>query len=457
METTVIGFGEGAQASGPGWRQASAATDWQSQNGLPIVKHLSCPYNLRHLRIFVAVVETRSITKAAQAFHLSQPAVTQALAKMERQAGMALLTRTTHGLFAIDAGEVFGRRIKRALAFLDPAITEISPRLKRTITVAQLLALIAVREAENFTLAASRIGIAQPTVHRAISQLEQEAGRPLFERTPYGIVATRHAQVLAQAARLAFAELAQADADLAERIAKDTGRIVIGAMPLSRSYALPQTIAAFRQFRPNLSIYVVEGPYHDLLAGLRRGEIDFLIGALRDPSPIADIEQHPLFNDTLVLVCGAKHPLANQPSISLLDLQTYPWVTAPPGTPTHAHFDAMFAHRGESLPKSIVETSSFILMRELLDHSHHLGCTSALQAKPDIARGLLTILPFDMSHTIRPIGLTLRKDWLPTLAQKQFLDLLIEQTSAHPSWSTNTPATTEDSKGTMITCERCLL
>lgn len=47
---------------------------------------------------------------------------------------------------------------------------------------------------------------------------------------------------------------------------------------------------------------MIEGPYHDLLAGLRRGDIDFLIGALRYPSPIDDIEQQTLFDDTLVLL-----------------------------------------------------------------------------------------------------------------------------------------------------------
>ncbi|MBB4953672.1 DNA-binding transcriptional LysR family regulator [Agrobacterium vitis] len=394
-------------------------------------RQASCPYNLRHLRIFLSVVDTGSVTKAAQAYHVSQPAVTQALSKMEQQSGVALLTRTPQGLFASKAGEVLCCRVRRAFALLDPAFAEISSRLHRTASVAQLVALIAVREAENFTLAARQIGLAQATVHRAISQLEHEVGRPLFERSPHGIVATRQAQALAQAARLAFAELAQADAELADLTARDGGHIVVGAMPLSRSYALPRTIAAFRTVRPSVPVHIVEGPYNDLLAGLRRGEIDFLIGALRNPTPIADVEQQALFDDTLVLLCGARHPLAAGKDISVRDLLDYPWITPPAGTPARRHFDELFSQSGNAPPKSIVESSSFILMRELLDNSDHLGCTSALQAEADIARGLLKALPLDMRHTARPIGLTLRKDWLPTQAQKQFLDLLLAQTTDH--------------------------
>eukprot|EP01036_Dinobryon_divergens_P048007 gene48007-64415_t len=77
-------------------------------------------------------------------------------------------------------------RLRRALALLDPALTALAPRLTRTATVAQLNALIAVTECESFSAAARRLNVAQPTVHRAISQLEGEVGQPLFDRTSHG-------------------------------------------------------------------------------------------------------------------------------------------------------------------------------------------------------------------------------------------------------------------------------
>ncbi|WP_409456623.1 LysR family transcriptional regulator [Rhizobium lusitanum] len=391
-------------------------------------------HNLRHLRVFLTVVDTASVTKAADLCHVSQPAVTQALSKIERGVGMPLFTRTTQGLFVNKQGEVLARRVRRAFGYLDPALSELSPRLRITATTAQLQALIAVREAENFTLAARRLGLAQPTVHRAVTQFEQEAARPLFERTSYGIVATRAAQTLAQAARLAFAELAQAEADLAETVSEEAGRIVIGAMPLSRSYVLPQAIASFRKFRPKTSIQVLEGPYADLLAGLRRGEIDFLIGALRDPAPIGDVEQQVLFADTLVLVAGRDHPLTKKQSVAVEELARYPWVVALKGTPIRGHFDAMFDALGER-PSGIVESSSLILMRELLDRTDHLGCISYLQAEAELLRGLLKALPCNLDHTARPIGLTLRSGWMPTAAQDLFLHFVRERVNA-PSEAT---------------------
>lgn len=378
--------------------------------------------SLRHLRLLVAVAEHGSITRAAELGLVSQPAVTQAIAKLERAAETSLFERTPPRLFPTEAGAALVRRVRRALDLLDPALDQVAPRLRLTATVSQLQALIAMRETENFTLAARRLGIAQPTVHRAITQIEQEASRTLFQRTARGMLATRPARAVAQAARLAFAELDQAEADLAELTGREVGRIVIGALPLSRSSVLPAAIAAFRRSRPTLPILVRDGTYDELLGVLRRGEIDMLIGALREPPPVSDVEQRTLFHDDLVLVSGRNHPLAKVAEITVAQLAGFPWVVARTGTPTRRFFDELFA--GAEPPRSVVDSGSIILMRELLDASDHLGCVSRLQARAETDRGLMTILPFPLSGTSRPIGLTLRSGWLPTRAQQEFIEAL---------------------------------
>ncbi len=276
--------------------------------------------------------------------------------------------------------------MRRAFDFLDPFLTDLSPRLKLIATTSQLEALIAVKEAGNFTLAARRLGLAQPTVHRAVTQLEAEAAKPLFERTSYGTIATKPAIALANAARLAFAELFQAEVDLAETRSEEAGKIAIGAMPLSRSFLLPRAIAEFRLSRPKVTIQIVEGPYADLLAGLRRGEIDFLIGALREPAPIGDVEQRFLFNDTIAIVAGNAHPLLQEAPLTIEKLAAFPWVVGLHGTPIRQQFDRLF-EPCNCRPTALVESSSLILMRELLLTTDHLGCISYRQAQAELTRG----------------------------------------------------------------------
>jgi len=400
------------------------AVGFASASACPCQFGIVLEYNLRHLRVLLAVAEHGSITRAAELCRVSQPAVTQAIAKLERLAGSPLFTRSRRGLFPTESGQVLANRIARALAFLDRGTLEFPSNVALRATFPQLQAIIAVQETENYTLAAARLGIAQPTIHRAVSQLEREAGVSLFERKSHGMVASRSCEAIVTAARLAFAELAQAETDLADFTQREVGRIVVGAMPLSRAQLLPEVIAAFRSCGRQMSVQVVDGPYGQLLAGLRRGEIDFLIGAMRQPAPISDVVQKPLFDDYLAMVCRPGHPLANKPNPTLEELSSYPWIVAQAGAPSRARFDQFFTPLGERAPRCLVESGPRELYVRLLEISDHLGCMSVTQALPSIKSGILVQLQLDMAFSKRAIGITTRLDWLPTAAQRHFLDLV---------------------------------
>ncbi|MFZ3582413.1 LysR family transcriptional regulator, partial [Loktanella sp. DJP18] len=309
-------------------------------------------------------------------------------------------------------------------------LTAVAPRLVLTATTAQLRALIAVVEAQNFTIAARRLGLAQPTVHRAIALLESEAGRPLFDRAPHGTVAIRATQALGLAARLALTELDQASADLAELDGRTEGQIVIGALPLSRSALLPRTLAAFRARRPLQGITVIDGIYDELLGYLRRGEIDFMIGAMRDPLPIRDVVQDAWYHDGMSVVAGLGHPLVGQGPVPLSRLADFPWVVARRGTPARDQFDDRIARHLPRLP--VIETGSVLLMRGLLQDNLHLGCVSSGQAAPEIAAGQMIALETGIDWPGRPIGMTTRTDWLPTTAQTDMLDICRKTASLLP-------------------------
>ncbi len=380
------------------------------------------PRNLRHLRLLLAVAEDRSLTSAAERLHVSQPAVTQAIGKLESVAGGKLFERTRRGFFATPRGLALCKRVRRAFDRLDPALADISPRLTLTATTVQLEALVAVQETENFTLAARRLGVSQPTVHRAVSKLEQEAGRRLFERTPFGIGVSRSTHALVNAVMLAFRELDQAEADLADLDGGEAGTIVIGALPLSRSVLLPAALVRFRKARPGQNVLVIDGRYDDLLGGLRRGAIDVIVGALREPAPIEDVIQERLFDDHLAILAGNQHPLVGKVRVNRDLLRTFPWIVPRTGTPTRDQFDAFFGEQGP--PQSIIQAGSILLMREILGASDHLGCLSRAQAQAEVSKGLLSEIAVDTEWPGRPIGLTTRADWAPTKAQSLLLTLL---------------------------------
>ncbi len=389
--------------------------------------------NLRHLRAFCEVAEHRSITQASEHVYLSQPAITQAIAKLERQLGSQLFERLSDGMYPTEAGRLYAQRAGRALELIRHGCQEAvklgaesacQRKTEQMLTATQLISLIAVADARNFSLAARNVGTSQPALHRAARDLESLMEKRLFEKTSQGIELTRAARVLVQQVKLAFAELAQGNAEIAALSGIDNGIIVIGSMPLARHAILPAAINALSGELPDVRVSVVAAPYAELLHGLRHGELDLLIGALRDPLPMDDVVQETMFHDTLSIVARSGHPLTKKKQIDVDDLTAYPWVVPEQGIPTRDHFQALM--QGKTAVGGLVESSSIVLITSLLLESDRLTLISSQQIRREQAQGLVTTLPYDMSTTRRPIGLTTRRDWRPTATQVRFIELLKE-------------------------------
>jgi len=77
---------------------------------------------LRQLEVFVAVAEELHFGRAARRMHLSQPALTQAIARLERDLGVRLLERTSRHVALTDAGAALLGRARPVLADVDDAV-----------------------------------------------------------------------------------------------------------------------------------------------------------------------------------------------------------------------------------------------------------------------------------------------------------------------------------------------
>jgi LysR family transcriptional regulator of gallate degradation len=391
--------------------------------------------NLRHLRAFAAAVEHGGATRAAERIHLSQPAVTQALAKLEARLGAKLFVVGADGMRPTDIGLLFHDRVARAFALIengarealgaDARRPEAIARFARLLTVAQLRALAAMQFNRNFSLAARELKLSQPSIHRAARDLERIMGVALFVAARQGVELTPAASIFARHAALAHAELKQGFAEVGERLDADPGEIVVGAMPFARTQLLPDALNELSRERPRARVRVISAPYDGLLGRLRYGVIDFLVGALRDPPPIDDVVQEPLFDDPLSIIARRGHPLTLRRTVTPADLIAYPWVAPAEETPARAAFDRLFPPEDVArMPGGLIETSSLVLLRGLLAGSDRLALMSARQARIELDQGLLALAPFTVPIGARRIGLTFRRGWRPTPTQALLLDLL---------------------------------
>ena len=389
--------------------------------------------NIRHLRVFLEVVRCKSISKASEKAYLSQPAITQAIAKLEGGVGSTLFTRRSDGMFVTESGDTFAVRVDRAIQIILSGLKDAirlgggkasATHLLQQLTTTQLRALVAVSEAQNFSLAGRNLGVSQSSLHRASRELESLLGVVLFEKTSIGISSSKAANALAKASKLAFSEISQGQDEVNALHNRETGQLVIGSMPLARTSVLPKAIIEFSQQHPDFRIKVNDGPYDDLLFHLRHGDIDLVIGALRFPAPAGDVMQEELFSSPVGIVARPEHPLFKQPRIDIKQLRAYPWVVPRQGTPTRSIFESTFTDAGVDVPTQLVETGSQILVRSLLLGSDRLTMISEHQIQHELSLGVLKTLPYDLLHSCRPIGISLRDGWKPTNTQLSFIKLL---------------------------------
>jgi DNA-binding transcriptional LysR family regulator len=386
--------------------------------------------NLRHLALFDEVVRRGSVSAAARATHLSQPAVTQAVSHIEAALGARLMQRSYSGLALTGAGHAAAARIERALQMLREALVAARARsadavtndVLSGITSTQLNALISVVEVGAFARAARRAGRARAAVHRAARQLEKSLGTELFEATSFGVRPTREAERLAMRTRLAFAEIAQGQAEVAAALGTGSGATTIGAMPLARSVLVARAVLEFAQTRPEHGISILDGPYESMLAALRRGGADVLVGALRDPVPSDDIVQEHLFDDPLAIVVAAQHALAGSGAPTLAALAQFPWIAPRRDSPLRRHFDALIARLPPRRAVAPIECNSLVAARSLLIASDRVMLLSEHQIQHELATGQLVALPHPFGPVTRSIGLTVRRDWRATEVQAQLVE-----------------------------------
>ena len=89
------------------------------------------------------------------------------------------------------------------------------------------------------------------------------------------------------------------------------------------------------------------------------------------------------------------------------------------------HFDALFESAGvPRAARAPIECNSLIAARALLLESDRMMLLSAHQIHYELQAGMLVALPHPAGDVVRPIGLTMRRDWHPTDAQRALLDIV---------------------------------
>ncbi|WP_136623523.1 LysR family transcriptional regulator [Bradyrhizobium centrolobii] len=286
-----------------------------------------------------------------------------------------------------------------------------------------LSAVSAVRMTGSVSAAANYPERSQPDISRALAKIAAATGRPPFARTRSGMTATNDAVILADLHTKLLMDVMTLPEQLEALSGKVTGRVAVGLLPFSEQDMVVKVFGEMLSRHRHVRLQAVTGSYAALIDGLRQGELDFVIGPLRDPPPYDILEERHLYDEFFAVIARADHRMA-EGRRKLKDLASENWVVAPHGTPTRRYFEELLIGQGPVPPSQTCEIVTFSLAEQMIMHSDVIGLLTYSRGKlKAIAKGLKA-LSVELPDNARAIGLTYRRDQPLTAAQHAFLEIL---------------------------------
>src|SRR5438445_4771241 len=181
---------------------------------------------------------------------------------------------------------------------------------------------VAVAEVLNFTKAAAKLHLAQPSLTRQIRNLEEELGVRLLNRSRNHVALTEEGRSFLVDARRILA-LATDSIQAVQRLSRgETGQLNIAYLSNFDFELLPETLGAFRQEFPHVALNLFDMTPAEQLGALAALKIDLGFVGLRPPAATRDLQWESIARHRTVVVLPVRHPLGRKRQVNLGDLKT---------------------------------------------------------------------------------------------------------------------------------------
>ena len=212
--------------------------------------------------------------------------------------------------------------------------------------------LVEVVRHDGFSAAAEAVFATQPTISKAIRQLEDELGEVLLQRSRNGVRLTPAGQIVYRRALALLGEREDMLRELEELRDLQRGELHLGLASLGSDILFAPVFARFRQLHPQIELRVLERGSEALEESLRAGEIELAASLL----PVADdLDWQPVRTEPLVALLPRQHPLASSASLQLQDLAEVPFVLFEKGFLLNRHIIQACQVRGFS-PREVTRS-----------------------------------------------------------------------------------------------------
>jgi DNA-binding transcriptional LysR family regulator len=271
----------------------------------------------------------------------------------------------------------------------------------------------------NLGRAAERLHRTQPALTKCIDRLEEDLGAKLFEKDGRGMRLTTAGEVLVKRTRLMAIMVEETAREMQEYAGGLQGKVRIGCVPTLAEHMMPRVFEQLLLEAPAITVTLTVAMNDNLLASLRDGDLDLVVGPILETDP--DIVCEQIAEDTMVVMASENHPVFDGPC-TLARLLDYKWMLPARTVASRQWLDQTFERHGLPRPQVQIEPNVLNAILPILEKTSLLGFVTRFNLVSGRARVREVVLAETQMQ--RRLGLTYRKNGYLSPAAARIVDIL---------------------------------
>ena len=286
-----------------------------------------------------------------------------------------------------------------------------------TLFAAEIEYILRCAEEKSFGRAASKLGLSQPALTKAVQRFEKRIGATLFERTTRGVELTEAGHVLLQSVYSLSAKIDDAIEEARDLSNGQTGLLRLGLIPSISDPVIKALFPKLMDERPAATLRVELESIDVLMRGLQNSDYSLVVCPIGDELPTG-IKAEVLFREDFFVIVRKGHPLAEKQQLHLDELTNWNWIRTERNEISRRIGERLFTSRGLTLPKSQVEATNQSAIMTIVSRTDLIGFASHSSLHSLEARERLVFIPVEEFKAIRPIGLFTREGYVSSVTKR---------------------------------------
>jgi LysR family cyn operon transcriptional activator len=265
------------------------------------------------------------------------------------------------------------------------------------VEIRQLRYFLAVAETQNFTRAAERLRVTQPSVSQQVARLERQLGAALLRRIGKRVQLTEAGALFRDGAETVLRKLERARESVRDVAHLLTGHVELGVIPALHVAWVPGMLERVSRAHPGVAVGVLERASSTIETELEAGRMDLGFGLVTHQSPGVRYER--LVSEPFCMIVQGGRAAAARRAVDLAELDGVRLVLLPASFDMRRAADELL-RRARARPRVAYEIGS---IDSVLATVARVGTPTLLPAVALRGRESLGLRALPLAGRTRPI------------------------------------------------------